>query len=60
MPCPNVSSAEDCTSVFLGHSQLYVFAEKWGLESLEALVLHKLLAKIYECEFTEAPRHERT
>jgi hypothetical protein len=33
---------EDFTPVFLGHASLYVFAEKWGIESLKALTLNKI------------------
>ena len=39
---PNESSAEDYTSVFLGHAQLYVLTEKWNIKPLKVLVLHKL------------------
>jgi hypothetical protein len=35
-------AGEDYTPVFLGHAHLYVFAEKWGIESLKALTLNKL------------------
>jgi len=38
----NSSPTEDYTTVFLGHAELYVFAEKWGIESLKPLALHKL------------------
>ena len=30
------------TPVFLGHARLYVFADKWGIEALKTLSLHKL------------------
>jgi hypothetical protein len=33
---------EDYTPVFLGHARLYVLAEKWGIEALKILTLHKL------------------
>ena len=39
---PNSSPTEDYTTVLLGHAQLYVFAEKWGIEALKTLALHKL------------------
>jgi hypothetical protein len=38
----NSSPTEDYTPVFLGHAQLYVFAEKWGIEALKTLSLYKL------------------
>lgn len=38
----NSDPIEDYTTVFLGHAQLYVFAEKWGIESLRTLALLKL------------------
>ena len=38
----NSSPTEDYTTVLLGHAQLYVFAEKWGIEALKTLTLHKL------------------
>lgn len=43
---PNESSVKDYSPVFLGHAQLYVFAEKWGIESLLTLALHKLHATL--------------
>ncbi len=41
-PRPNSSPEEDYTTVFLGHASLYVFSEKYGVESLRALTLKKL------------------
>lgn len=44
-PCEVRSNSrveEDYTPVFLGHAQLYVFAEKWGITSLKTLTLSKL------------------
>ncbi|MCJ1435085.1 hypothetical protein MMC27_004455 [Xylographa pallens] len=38
----NTSELEDYTPVFLGHTRLYAFAEKYGIESLKSVVLHKL------------------
>jgi hypothetical protein len=38
----NSSPTEDYTTVFLGHAQLYVFAEKWSIEDLKTLALFKL------------------
>ncbi|KFY46960.1 hypothetical protein V494_00253 [Pseudogymnoascus sp. VKM F-4513 (FW-928)] len=38
----NSCAEEDYTPVFLGHARLYIFADKWGIESLKALSLHKL------------------
>lgn len=43
---PNESLVEDYSPVFLGHAQLYVFAEKQGIESLQTLTLHKLHATL--------------
>ena len=52
---PNGSSIEDYSPVFLGHARLYVFAEKWGIESLQTLALHKLHATL--CKYK--PYQER-
>ena len=41
-PRVNGSPDEDYTNVFLGHARLYIFAEKWGVDSLKALTLNKL------------------
>jgi hypothetical protein len=38
----NQNPEEDYTPVFLSHARLYVFAEKWGIEALKTLTLHKL------------------
>ncbi|MCJ1418898.1 hypothetical protein MMC32_005249 [Xylographa parallela] len=38
----NTSASEDYTPVFLGHTHLYAFADKYGIESLKLLVLNKL------------------
>jgi hypothetical protein len=38
----NSDPTEDYTTVFLGHAQLYVFAEKWDIKSLKTLALFKL------------------
>ena len=46
---PNESSAENYTPVFLGHAQLYVFGDKWDVEPLKILVLHKLHVTL--CEY---------
>ena len=51
---PNESSVEDYTPVFLGHAQLYVFAEKWDIKPLKALVLHKLHATLCKYKPYEA------
>lgn len=40
-PRPNEHS-EDYTDVFLCHAKLYIFADKWGVDSLQNLCLHKL------------------
>ena len=39
---PNSSPTEKYTQVFLGHAEIYVFAEKWGIDGLKALALSKL------------------
>ena len=41
-PRGNESADEDFTPVFLGHARLYVFADKYNIESLKSLVLNKL------------------
>lgn len=51
---PNESSAEDYTPIFVGHARLYVFAEKWDIRPLKALVLHKLHATLREYKPYEA------
>jgi hypothetical protein len=38
----NSNPTEGYTPVFLGHAQLYVFAEKWGIDVLKTLALSKL------------------
>jgi hypothetical protein len=38
----NSKNTEDYTPVFLTHSRLYVLADKYGVESLKRLSLHKL------------------
>ncbi|TAQ86314.1 hypothetical protein B7494_g5361 [Chlorociboria aeruginascens] len=38
----NSNPTEDYTRVFLGHAQLYVFAEQWGIDVLKTLALSKL------------------
>lgn len=38
----NSDPTEDYTPVFLGHAQLYVFAEQWGIDVLKTLALSKL------------------
>ena len=38
----NSDPSEDYSTVFIGHAQLYVFADKWGIESLKTLTLFKL------------------
>lgn len=39
---PNSHAKQDYTGVFLAHARLYVFADKYGIEPLESLSLHKL------------------
>ena len=41
-PRPNENPVEDFTDVFLSHAQLYVFAEKYDIQSLRVLALEKL------------------
>ena len=44
LPAPrgNKSPLEDYTEVFLGHARIYVFAEKYDIQSLKKLALDKL------------------
>jgi hypothetical protein len=37
----NSNLTEDYTTVFLGHAELYVFAEKWDIDVLKTLALSK-------------------
>ncbi len=39
--CQNQAPDEDYSSVFIGHAQLYVFAEKWIIPELKTLTLNK-------------------
>jgi hypothetical protein len=41
-PVANTSSDQDFTNVFLAHARLYTFAEKYLIEPLKQLTLHKL------------------
>ena len=41
-PRSNKSPLEDYTEVFLGHARMYVFAEKYDIQSLKKLALDKL------------------
>jgi hypothetical protein len=50
----NQLEEEDYTPVFLGHAHLYAFAEKWGIESLKALALHKLHQTLAEFTLCQA------
>ena len=43
---PNSHAKQDYTGVFLAHARLYVFANKYGIEPLESLSLHKLHATL--------------
>ena len=45
-PRPNENSKEDYTDVFLSHAQLYVFAEKYDIQSLKTLALEELHATL--------------
>jgi hypothetical protein len=52
-PPSNTDSKEDFTPVFLGHTRLYVLANKYGIENLTLLALQKLhmtlvLFRLYE------------
>ncbi|QDS68221.1 hypothetical protein FKW77_010584 [Venturia effusa] len=38
----NTSKLEDCAPVFLAHSRLHLFADKYGIETLKCLALDKL------------------
>lgn len=39
---PNSVPTQEYTQVFLGHAELYVFAEKWSIDVLKTLALSKL------------------
>ena len=52
----NSLAEEDYTPVFLGHARLYVFAEKWGIEALKLLTLHKLHRTLIKFSIYEARR----
>ena len=41
-PRKNKEACENYSEIFLSHARLYVFAEKWGIDSLIKLCLHKL------------------
>lgn len=49
----NRDPCEDDTSIFLGHARLYVFAEKYDIDSLKSLSLqklHQVLIKYSVCD----------
>ncbi|KAH9206129.1 hypothetical protein DL95DRAFT_316139, partial [Leptodontidium sp. 2 PMI_412] len=52
----NSDPSEDYTTVFLGHAQLYVFEEKWGIKSLKTLTLFKLHRTLTTFTLYEARR----
>ena len=52
----NESLKEDYTPIFLGHARLYVFAEKWGIDSLKTLTLYKLHKTLTSFKIYEAQR----
>ena len=52
----NSDPSEDYSTVFLGHGQLYVFADKWGIESLKTLTLFKLHGTLTTFTLYEARR----
>ena len=45
-PRPNENPVENYTDVFLSHAQLYVFAEKYDIQSLRVLALEELHATL--------------
>ena len=45
-PRSNQSSEEDYTEVFLSHARLYVFADKYDIQSLKVLALEELHATL--------------
>ncbi|KAI4226698.1 MAG: hypothetical protein L6R36_002953 [Xanthoria steineri] len=45
-PLPNQSPKEDYTDVFLSHARLYVFAEKYDVQTLKILALENLHASL--------------
>ena len=47
-PRRNREECEDYTEVFLGHARLYVFAEKYDINRLKELSLHKLQCTLAE------------
>ena len=55
---PNSSPTEDYTPVLLGHAQLYVFADKWGITNLKILALHKLHKTLTTFTLYEARRRD--
>jgi hypothetical protein len=52
----NQSAEEDYSPVFLGHARLYVFADKWHINELKALTLHKLHNTLNKFTLYEARR----
>ena len=55
---PNSSVVEDYTPVLLGHARLYIFGEKWGIENLKVLALHKLHKTLTKFTLFESRRRD--
>ncbi|KIN05223.1 hypothetical protein OIDMADRAFT_25799 [Oidiodendron maius Zn] len=55
---PNSSVVEDYTPVLLGHAGLYIFGEKWGIENLKILALHKLHKTLTKFTLFESRRRD--
>jgi hypothetical protein len=53
-PVPNTSPHRDLAPVLLGHARLYLLANKYDVQALENLVLHKLCLTLKESEMHEA------
>jgi len=54
----NTNDEEDYTSVFLGHAELYVFADKWGVLDLKMQTLTKLHLTLTSFKLFEARRRD--
>jgi hypothetical protein len=53
-PVPNTAPHRDIAPVLLGHARLYLLANKYNVQELENLVLHKLCHILKESELHEA------
>ena len=60
-PCAvreNTCDEQDFTPVFLGHADLYVFADKWGVTDLKMLTLTKIRSTLNTFTLYEARRRD--